>query len=649
MESRFLVEGISSPEELLARSQSLELAGEMVAALDCARLILKTDRAQAEPEWKATALERMAFLHYRMADYKESEDLARQALEIAPEDAPTRVRAWITLGLCACETGTVDDTEIYLLKAADLSRKIGDEILRMRALHNLGGFVYLLRGQFDLSLAAIEEAYRIAKTLALPQSFAPLLVSMHAYLLMGQHQKARELLPRCHIEAQGKDFYLGLVYLFSGVIALAEGDFQSTLEQLLLVRRIAEKTGEPALNIFYRITMSQYNRHQGRGPQACEWANDAVHWASRISSRRFLGRTLVERGRAYWANNELQKAEQDLQASIIELGDRRQIFDQAKARFYLAALLHQVGSPSVKTAWEEAARAISAHGYYVILDQDQSLVNPLFERFSRSSDKELAALTQRCVEGVQRYPPPVLTIKTFRELAVEQGVRQLSRRALRQRKSGELLVLLIFSPQHSLEYEQVVEALWPERDPASTRTLFHHACASLRQALEPNLPDFMHSRYLSVEEGTVKLSLPNGSKVDALLFEEHVKNQHWQEALALYRVEFLPEFLYADWTQALRRRLAILAEEALLSQARIHFQQGSYHEVIDLVIRLIQIEPWHEEGVLLGMQAYLASGDRGGALRLFHDLKKALETDLGVLPSDDLQQLFQQITHGYPD
>jgi DNA-binding SARP family transcriptional activator len=215
---------------------------------------------------------------------------------------------------------------------------------------------------------------------------------------------------------------------------------------------------------------------------------------------------------------------------------------------------------------------------------------------------------------------------------------------LRRRRSGELFALLLLNPGRSLLFDQVSEALWPDRDPEATRTLFHHACAGLRKALEPDLPDKMQSHYLSVEEGCVALKLPPGSHLDYQDFEAHCQICEWQAAVDLYAGEFLPDFLYAEWTQSYRQRFLLMAQEAMLALGMDCLEQGKYQQALDFSRRVLHMEPWHEQATLIGMRASLELNHRSGALRLYKNLEKALQNELSVPPSAELNRLYRDLT-----
>ncbi len=146
-----------------------------------------------------------------------------------------------------------------------------------------------------------------------------------------------------------------------------------------------------------------------------------------------------------------------------------------------------------------------------------------------------------------------------------------------------------------------------------------------------------------MEEGQVTLRLPPDSWVDVDVFEARCRRGEWEEALSLYGGEFLPEYRYAEWTIFHRERLSLIYQRALLEAARARLAAGQLAGALEACRRLLAVEPWQEQAVLIGMHACLGLNDRAGALRLYPDPERALRQDLGTTPSAELQSLYRSL------
>lgn len=638
----------SKIDTLLDESINLERSGQIGAALERARRALEEAQAGDDAEGRAGALVRLGNIHYRLGHYAEARVAAEQALTHAELLSRNRADALILLGLYAFETDSLAEAESLFLAADDLCRQIGYDQARFRALHNLAACVYSLRGQFDLGLAADEEAYRMACELDLPQKPAPLIAITFVCFLTGQYPRARANLDELAPLVSATPLYQGYYDYFSAWLAQEEGDWSAAASFYTQARSIAETVGDPALHIFIRMGQSRYCRMTGNISAAREWANDAMAWASRVGNRRMLGRTLIERGRTAWLNGDPNTAESDLRTAIQELGARQQLYDLAHAYLLLAALLYQQGRPAADQAWLEAVSRIVSGGYGFLLEQERAIAFPLVAHYLNSGDPHMQSTAARLLGHLERVPPPPLRIVTLGRYEVWRSRRRVEGRALRYRRAGELLAVLLLAPGRSLSFEQIAEALWPDKPPGAAKTAFHHATSALRRALEPDLPDKFPSRYLEVEEGQVTLHLPPDSWVDAEAFEVHCRRGEWEEALSLYSGEFLPEYRYADWTITPRERLVLLYQQALLKAARARLAAGQFAEALEACRRLLALEPWHEEAVLLGMRACVALNDLPSARRLYLALEKALREDLGTAPQDELEAFYRSLTSDKP-
>ena len=137
--------------------------------------------------------------------------------------------------------------------------------------------------------------------------------------------------------------------------------------------------------------------------------------------------------------------------------------------------------------------------------------------------------------------------------------------------------------------------------------------------------------------------LPPGSWADLEALEQHARQGQWEAAVSLYQGELLPDDRYADWAAEPREQMARLFVDAALALAQEGLAGGQPREALASVRRVLEIDPWQETAVLVGMKACLALDDRAGALRLYHDLERALRQDLDLAPQAELRQLYQSL------
>ncbi len=160
--------------------------------------------------------------------------------------------------------------------------------------------------------------------------------------------------------------------------------------------------------------------------------------------------------------------------------------------------------------------------------------------------------------------------------------------------------------------------------------------------------------FLLANRQTIALNPDYPIDFDFARFQQllHGQPQQWDEAVNLYRGDFLSDFYIPDaspfeeWAQARRVSFRQQALDALVSLA-IHFNnRGFYEKAIPFARRQIEIESLREDGYRQLMIALASSGRQTEAVSLFNSLHSRLERELGITPDGETLALHQSITSG---
>ncbi|MGH3879741.1 MAG: AfsR/SARP family transcriptional regulator, partial [Actinophytocola sp.] len=100
---------------------------------------------------------------------------------------------------------------------------------------------------------------------------------------------------------------------------------------------------------------------------------------------------------------------------------------------------------------------------------------------------------------------PGLRIRLVGAVAIEAAGRSVDRDAWRSRKARETLLVLAAAGPGGLRRDELVEAVWPGREPGRGRTLLRTALAEVRRTLEPDRPAGEPSAYLRADRERVAL------------------------------------------------------------------------------------------------------------------------------------------------
>ncbi len=120
----------------------------------------------------------------------------------------------------------------------------------------------------------------------------------------------------------------------------------------------------------------------------------------------------------------------------------------------------------------------------------------------------------------------------------------------------------------------------------------------------------------------------------------------YQQAIVLYKSEFMGDGLSGDWCLALRERLAQQYERALLALGHAYCATGAYDQAADIYRRAIAHEPYLEAAYRELMHALAALGERAQALRVYTDLTKLMQKEFNSPPSHETQAIYEALRNG---
>ncbi|MDI6697254.1 MAG: BTAD domain-containing putative transcriptional regulator [Anaerolineales bacterium] len=246
----------------------------------------------------------------------------------------------------------------------------------------------------------------------------------------------------------------------------------------------------------------------------------------------------------------------------------------------------------------------------------------------------------------------LVKIRLLGSFEISRGERVLLADDWPRKKAAALLKRLAY--EHRLIKDQAIDFLWPESDITSGLNNLYRALHSIRQTLDTALGTETAEAIFSFEDGI--LHLKDTVWVDTTEFERLCKTvpgetseqriARLNEALALYRGDFLPDDRYEDWTQFPKDALSRLWRETSLSLARDHLEQRDFHAVIDLLSPLLSRDPADEIVHRELMRVYALSGRRHDALRQYQACVDALASELDAPPGPETTAMYDQILRG---
>lgn len=244
-------------------------------------------------------------------------------------------------------------------------------------------------------------------------------------------------------------------------------------------------------------------------------------------------------------------------------------------------------------------------------------------------------------------------ITMFGGLQAAQSDRAIHR--FQTAKTAELLAYLACFHHRAHTRDELTEILWPESDPLDTRNRLRVALSSLRRQLEP--PGAASGSVLEADRATIRLK-PTAFQTDVQDFEAALKAAARTEAfpqaerplafaVSLYRGELLQGY-DAIWLTNERTRFAHAVRGLLRRLADGYEQAQRYDQALACAQRLLEIDPWEEEGTLLAMRCCMAQSLDAEALRYYHEWERQIRDEFNDAPSESVRSLAAQLRQQAP-
>jgi tetratricopeptide (TPR) repeat protein len=227
-----------------------------------------------------------------------------------------------------------------------------------------------------------------------------------------------------------------------------------------------------------------------------------------------------------------------------------------------------------------------------------------------------------------------------------------------RKRTKTLLKVLLTAPGQAFSTDQLIDALLPDAEVGrATAKNVQSRISELRRVLEPGLSRGRDSQYIVNVGDGYAFSSEAPYWLDTVAFMEHVERadtalaegrwapaaEGYEEAVQLYQGEFLPEDLYAEWSQAPRARLKAAYIETSERLATCYLELGRHRQAIHWCQRTLAIVPHRESAIRLLMRCYAEVGERSKAIEAYDAGAEALRQRLDIEPSEELRILHDRI------
>ena len=531
---------------------------------------------------------------------------------------------------------------------ARASRTECDPFLRGRALASLG-LIGLAQGDYDDATVAFDESLALMRAHGDEPSLILVLSKYGATRLMiGDLDHAWRLLEEALALIEPKRPYSvphSFVYSWRGIIARARGDLATARvmheANLTVGRYLKNRT---TLGHGYAF-LAAVDLAEGRVDDAFAHFSEALAyhldlgdgWGLALDIEGFSAIAAL-RGRHADAVRLLGAVDALRERSAVALPAS----DAADRARRIALARSRVGD-AYDTLYAEG-RALSLDDV-TRLATDESIVHTAEHRAVTVESVRTPAAGAVADNGA-RKPLKVLALGPLQVFVDGRLVDQAAWGSARPR---ELLVYLLMHPEGRTK-EQAGLAFWPDASPTQLRNNFHVTLHRLRKALgNPDWVSLNGERY-RIDVGSLV------EEFDAATFEREVvaarravKRQaqgathQLEQAIALYRGDFLDGEPAADWHVEHRERLQRMYIDALMELAAQHVKEERHAKAAEVYRRVLARDELHEDALRSLMRALADSGDRSQALRAYKRFSERLRSEMDAEPAKETLRLFERL------
>lgn len=229
--------------------------------------------------------------------------------------------------------------------------------------------------------------------------------------------------------------------------------------------------------------------------------------------------------------------------------------------------------------------------------------------------------------------------------------------AFESNKVRALLAYLAVEADRPHRRDYLAGMLWADQTDRDALSNLRYALSNLRHAIGDRTVD---PPFLLITRQTLQFNAECDHAVDVVVFDELSIARHpvadrvvrLERAAALYRDDFLAGLTlrnsggFDDWALMKREQLNRRILSVLHELAGHYLNLGTYDRAEAHAWRVLELEPYNEEGHRHLMRALALSGRRSAALSQYETCRRVLMEELGVEPSDETRQLYAEIESG---
>ena len=273
-----------------------------------------------------------------------------------------------------------------------------------------------------------------------------------------------------------------------------------------------------------------------------------------------------------------------------------------------------------------AARLLEAIGTKDDVARLRSVAKSLRERPGSALGKTLA-----------RRVAPRVFVEDQGRVSISIGERSAEGSSIRRKVLG-LLCFLVSRPRFSAARDEVLDALWPDFDPADALNSLNQTVYFLRRVFEPSYREDLSPGYVNHEGDVVWLDMTLvGSRsqrcwdlIRALPVEPAASAI--ADVSGAYQGPFALDFAYEEWAAAFRSSLQSSYLQVIETAVRSDTESGHFERGIQLARHALDVCPEADTIELSLLRLYKLNGSHAAAAEQYAHYSTWLRDSLGIEP-----------------
>lgn len=221
----------------------------------------------------------------------------------------------------------------------------------------------------------------------------------------------------------------------------------------------------------------------------------------------------------------------------------------------------------------------------------------------------------------------------------------------RSHKVKSLLAYLVYNRDRMVSIDELIRILGNDRRDSAPIAALRTTLYRVRRAIEP-IEQLAGAPLVVTQNGMYGWNPRVPVELDTARLEKLCLGEapegpgrvdYYQSILELYRGDFLQNLASEHWVEPLAEHYRSLYLSAVQRAAPVFMEEGLLRETVDHCWRAISLSPYCEPLYRWLMRARSALGDSRGAAEVYEQLRTLLYKDLGVMPEEETQQVYQQI------